>query len=251
MIGILQNSASSIFAWPLSVVVCENCKYAYLICQSTINITGYKAFAVCGNISVMWNSHMFLIDFVPSLQMKQMNNIVCNHFNVLTEVKGCSSYIVMVIDWKWGPQFSFSFSALCSVLVLPNLHVFHLFFAVWRKQTILWFCSCVLSVLSAAWYQCKVWSVVCGKLSPEFPFFITPHSKTFSTSLMFSLIISHICSPHRPACSMTSGPSPWRTNLAFHSGSKREVSLFCYFFGFHFVSEWCFLLNLWNVPLCW
>lgn len=55
----------------------------------------------------------------------------------------------------------------------------------------------------------------------------------------YCLIIPHICTPHLPACSMTSGLSPWRTNLAFHSGSKREVSCFSvflgFFFGFHFM----------------
>ena len=44
-----------------------------------------------------------------------------------------------------------------------------------------------------------------------------------------SLIIPYIYSPRRPACSMTPGLSPWRTNHAFHSGSKREVSLFSVF----------------------
>lgn len=46
------------------------------------------------------------------------------------------------------------------------------------------------------------------------------------------LIIPSVYSPLHPACSMTSGPSPWRTDPAFHSGSKREVMLFCCYFFF-------------------
>lgn len=86
--------------------MCENCKYACLICQSKSNITASNVFAVCGNVSIMLNNHMFLIDFVSSRQMKQMNSTVCNHFIALTEVKGCSSYIVMVIDRTQGPHSS-------------------------------------------------------------------------------------------------------------------------------------------------
>lgn len=53
----------------------------------------------------------------------------------------------------------------------------------------------------------------------------TQYSLLSPTVCFFSLIIPYICSPHRPACPMTSDLSPWRTNHAFHSGNKREV--FC------------------------
>lgn len=161
--------------------------------------------------------------------MKQMTNIVCNHFHVLTEVK---FFTHSYSNWLSEAHIVQSFGPVCSVFVLPDLHVhvFQLFLVVWRKRTISWCCSCVLSVLSAAFVPlpCCVRKTSSHRFSPKShsSFHFTAHLP-LPDSLFFTLIIPHICSPHHPACSMTSGLSPWRTNLAFHSGSKREVSLFC------------------------
>lgn len=43
---------------------------------------------------------------------------------------------------------------------------------------------------------------------------------------LFIIIFCFIYFTLHPACSMTSGPWPWRTNPAFHSGRKREVLFF-------------------------
>lgn len=77
----------------------------------------------------------------------------------------------------------------------------------------------------------------------------TPSSSSLRLSLFFyPLIIPYICSPRRPACSMTTGRSPWRTNHAFHSGSKREVS--CFFCGFSFFVCFCLSVRILHAMAC-
>lgn len=97
-------------------------------------------------------------------------------------------------------------------------------------------CSCLLSSVLHGPTALWVYDLLCAEIQLTVPWRspLNSHSSSLHTVhppllLFLLLIIPHIYPPCRPACSMTSGLLPWRTNHAFHSGSKREVSLFCVF----------------------
>lgn len=211
----------------------------------------------------------FPIDFVLSLQVRQMTNIVGNHFSVLTEVKGRSLYLFIVFDWEWGPHVINNtdlFFACLQCIGPVRSSCFPILYTVMKAtHFIMCSCSCVLSSVLHGPTAQLVYDLLCAEnkfpVSHSSP--LNSHSSSLRTVhpplprlsvfLFFSVIIPHIYSPRRPACSMTSGLSPWRTNHAFHSGSKREVSLFCVFFFLHFSSYLhgvaCWIYK--NVPSCW
>lgn len=135
---------------------------------------------------------------------------------------------------------------------------------------IIWNFSCfpvvhhfMMSLMCSVCPQCCMVSLPCWYMTrcvqkssshrftpkPHFPPRFTERHRFYSCCL----IIPHICTRHPPACSMTSGLSPWRTNLAFHSGSKREVSCFSVFFFFLAFTSYLhdiLLLNMRNI-LSW
>lgn len=163
-------------------------------------------------------------------------------------------------NWLRARPTSSNVSLLIAVCWSSYAHVLQLFCVMCRKWTISWCCSCVLSVLSAAWCctALLVYDLLCAE--NNFPLLFLkglPSSLHFTAHLplpdfFLTLIILHICSSHRPAYSMTPGLSPWRTNLAFHSGSKREVTLFVRFrflCDFYLLSACSSLFSLWNVLL--
>lgn len=104
------------------------------------------------------------------------------------------------------------------------------------SQTISSYFSCVLSSVLHGPSAQLVFDLLCAEnkftVSHHTP--LNFHSSSFCTVSLpppgclfsFSLIIPYIHSPLRPACSMTPGLPPWRTNHVFHSGSKREVLSF-------------------------
>lgn len=107
-----------------------------------------------------------------------------------------------------------------------------------RKLSMSSCCSCLLSSVLhgpiALWVYDLLYTENQLPVPQRSP--LNSHSSLFHTvhpllpsCLFLSLIIPHIYSPCLRACSMTAGLLPWRTNHAFHSGSKREVSLFCVF----------------------
>jgi len=117
---------------------------------------------------------------------------------------------------------SCSFSFICFTVKETTLS-FHYILLVFYSQ----FCfpPPALLTYNLLWAENKT-----PRLTLKFSFFITQHNPSSTLRLpliflsSFHTFILHVVQLK----SMTSGLSPWRTNHAFHSGSKREVPFLCF-----------------------